>query len=182
MVGHRRDAWAYSQSKSYWGRKPWAPDPCFRENVMYTGHLLQLLALYETLTGDTRYWTDGWDFVWTDGRRVQYTVRRLIDVTVEQMRNGPNGGVCCEPGISSFVLLLKTRKETIGPLHLSTYGLSGRERFAKNRKAPSVQPWSESHGTTCDAQTRRSRRVREVEGRKWRLTLLEHSGSLFPVV
>ena len=43
---------------------------------MYTGHLLQLLALYETLTGDTRYWTDGWDFVWTDGRRVQYTVRR----------------------------------------------------------------------------------------------------------
>ena len=98
----RRDVWAYSQSKSYWGRKPWAPDPCFRENVMYTGHLLQLLALYESLTGDTRHWTDGWDFVWTDGHRVHYTVQRLIDVTVHQMRHGPNGGITCEPGLMFF--------------------------------------------------------------------------------
>ena len=29
----RRDVWAYSQSKKYWGEKPWAPDPCYRENV-----------------------------------------------------------------------------------------------------------------------------------------------------
>ena len=48
----KRDVWAYSQSKNYWGQKPWAPDPCYRENVMYTGHLLQLLALYEMFTGD----------------------------------------------------------------------------------------------------------------------------------
>ena len=108
ILGHcierylRCDTWAYSQSKSYWGRKPWAPDPCYRENVMYTGHLLQLLALYETFTGDTRYWTEGWDFVWKDGRRVHYTVRRLIDVTVGQMRHGPNGGVTCEPGLMFF--------------------------------------------------------------------------------
>ena len=27
----RRDVWAYSQSKKYWGEKPWAPDPCYRE-------------------------------------------------------------------------------------------------------------------------------------------------------
>ena len=98
----RRDVWAYTQSKTYWGRKSWAPDPCFRENVMFTGHLLQLLALYETFTGDTRYWTEGWDFGWKDGRRVHYTVRRLIDVTVDQMRHGPNGGVTCEPGLMFF--------------------------------------------------------------------------------
>ena len=98
----RRDIWAYSQSKSYWGNKPWAPDPCYRENVMYTGHLLQLLALYEVFTGDTRYWTEGWDFVWKDGRGVHYTVRRLIEVTVGQMRQGPNGGITCEPGLMFF--------------------------------------------------------------------------------
>ena len=98
----RRDTWAYAMSKSYWGRKPWAPDPCFRENVMYTGHLLQLLALYESFTGDTRYWTEGWDFAWSDAQRVHYTVKRLIDVTVEQMRQGPNGGVTCEPGLMFF--------------------------------------------------------------------------------
>ena len=98
----RRDVWAYSTSKSYWGLKPWAPDPCWRENVMYTGHLLQLLALYETFSGDTRYWTEGWDFVWTDGRRIHYTVGKLIDATVFQMRNGPCGGVACEPGLVFF--------------------------------------------------------------------------------
>ena len=98
----KRDVWAYSMSRSYWGTKPWAPDPCYRENVMYTGHLLQMLALYETFTGDRRHWTDGFDFVWKDGTKVHYNVRKLIDVTVWQMRNGPNGGVCCEPGLMFF--------------------------------------------------------------------------------
>ena len=100
----RTDVWAYSMSKNYWGRKPWAPDPCFRENVMYTGHLLHLLAYYELFTGDRRYHREGggWDFVWKDGRRVHYDVEKLIDVTVEQMRKGPNGGVSCEPGLMFF--------------------------------------------------------------------------------
>jgi len=97
----RREVWAYSQAKSYWGKKPWAPDPCYRENVMYTGHLLQLLALYECFTGDTKYWTRGFDFVWDGQKRVHYDVRKLIDVTVEQMRAG-NGGVTCEPGLLFF--------------------------------------------------------------------------------
>ena len=98
------DVWGYSQSKSYWGQKPWAPDPCYRENVMYTGHLLQLLAYYELFSGDTRYHRTGggWDFVWTDGRRVHYDVEKLIEVTVDQMRKGPNGGITCEPGPMFF--------------------------------------------------------------------------------
>ena len=98
----KRDVWAYSMSSSYWGRKPWAPDPCFRENVMYTGHLLQLLALYETFTGDRRYWTEGFDFTWDEKRKVHYTVGKLIDVTVGQMRENPSGGVTCEPGLLFF--------------------------------------------------------------------------------
>ena len=97
----RREVWAYSQAKSYWGTKPWAPDPCYRENVMYTGHLLQLLALYECFTGDQKYWTEGFDFVWNAKKRVHYDVRKLINVTVEQMRAG-NGGVTCEPGLLFF--------------------------------------------------------------------------------
>ena len=100
----RADVWEYSQTKSYWGRKPWAPDPCYRENVMYTGHLLHLLALYELFTGDRRYHREGggWDFVWKDGRKVHYDVEKLIEVTVEQMRKGPNGGITCEPGLMFF--------------------------------------------------------------------------------
>ena len=110
VLGHcvgrmlRTDAWGYSQSRDYWGRKPWAPDPCFRENVMYTGHLLQLLAYYELFTGDRRYHREGggWDFTWKDGRKVHYDVERLVEVTVAQMRRGPNGGVTCEPGLMFF--------------------------------------------------------------------------------
>ena len=100
----KTDVWAYSQSKNYWGQKPWAPDPCYRENVMYTGHLLHLLALYELFTGDRRYHRGGggWDFVWKDGRKVHYDVEKLIGATVEQMRKGPNGGVACEPGLMFF--------------------------------------------------------------------------------
>ena len=100
----RRDVWAYSQAAGYWGRKPWAPDPCRRENVMYTGHLLHLLSLYEVFSGDRRYHRGGggWDFVWKDGRRVHYDVERLIEVTVGQMRKGPNGGIACEPGLMFF--------------------------------------------------------------------------------
>ena len=96
------DVWCYSQSKSYWGREPWAPDPCRRENVMYTGHLLQMLALYELFSGDMRYWTEGFDFVWRDGRKVHYDVQKLIDVTVGQMRENASGGVTCEPGLLFF--------------------------------------------------------------------------------
>jgi len=98
----KREVWAYSQSKSYWGEKPWAPDPCFRENVMFTGHLLQLLALYETFTGDTRYWREGFDLVWNAKTKTHYDVRRLLDVTVAQMREGASGGVTCEPGLLFF--------------------------------------------------------------------------------
>ena len=97
----KREVWAYSQARDYWGQKPWAPDPCYRENVMYTGHLLQLLALYECFTGDKTYWTDGFDFVWNAKTRIHYDVQKLIDVTVEQMRAG-NGGVTCEPGLLFF--------------------------------------------------------------------------------
>lgn len=52
-----------------------------------------LLAYFELFTGDRRYHREGggWDFVWKDGRKVHYDVEKLIDVTVEQMRKGPNG-------------------------------------------------------------------------------------------
>ena len=98
----RRDVWAYSQSKSYWGNKPWAPDPCFRENVMYTGHLLQLMALYEAYSGDRRYWTEGFDFVWSKEKVIHYDLGKLIAVTVAQMRENASGGVTCEPGLLFF--------------------------------------------------------------------------------
>lgn len=97
----RQYSWIYAPD-SYWRDAPWKPDPCYRENVMYTGHLLQLLAYYERYSGDRVYWEKGFDFHWRDGSLIHYDVQKLIDVTVAQMRGSPSGGVTCEPGTIFF--------------------------------------------------------------------------------
>ena len=92
-----RRVWFYVTH--YWDYRQDPPDPCLYENVMYTGHLTQLMGLYELLTGDLRYSEQGWDFVWKDGRKVHYTLEKAIQRMHVQSMNNPNGGICCEPGL-----------------------------------------------------------------------------------
>lgn len=93
-------AWRYIGS--YWKKEKTFPDPVAVENVMYSGHLLQLMALYEAMTGDTRYRTEGFDFVWNADQKFHYDTLSLAEVTVKQMRNNECGGVACEPGLVFF--------------------------------------------------------------------------------
>ena len=95
-----RRAWAYVSG--YWKDKPWFPDPVADENIMYSGHLLQLVVLYEALTGDDRYRTQGFDFVWDEKTRFHYTTLTLAETIARQMRRNPCGGVTCEPGLVFF--------------------------------------------------------------------------------
>lgn len=98
----------------YWDYGDGPPDPCQYENVMYTGHLTQLMCLYELMTGDMRYSNTGWDFTWEDGRAVHYTLEKAIAGLYKQSRDNSTGGICCEPGMifvdcnshsaSSFIL------------------------------------------------------------------------------
>ena len=83
----------------YWKYGDAPPDPCLFENVMYTGHLTQLMCLYELLSGDFRYSTSGWDFVWRDGRKTHYDLRAAIERLHVQCAKNPHGGVCCEPNM-----------------------------------------------------------------------------------
>ena len=96
----KKDVWIYV--KDYWGDKPWFPDPCYDENIMYTGHLLHLMAIYELFSGDDKYRRDGFDFVWDDKTTIHYDVQKLIDITVRQMRENSSGGVSCEPDLIFF--------------------------------------------------------------------------------
>ncbi|PIU61504.1 MAG: hypothetical protein COS84_11230 [Armatimonadetes bacterium CG07_land_8_20_14_0_80_40_9] len=41
--------------KTYWENSPHFPDPVVYENIMYSGHLAQLIGLYEGLSGDYKY-------------------------------------------------------------------------------------------------------------------------------
>lgn len=89
--------WSYVTHYWQYGANP--PDPCLYENVIYTGHLTQLMCLYELLTGDTRYSEAGWDFVWRDGRRVHYHLRQAIERLHVQSERSVHGGICCEPDL-----------------------------------------------------------------------------------
>lgn len=83
----------------YWKYADDLPDPCEYENVMYTGHLTQLMCLYELLTSDMRYSDHGWDFVWRDGRRTHYTLGKAVAHLHDLSRASPSGGISCEPGL-----------------------------------------------------------------------------------
>ena len=87
--------WPYVAS--YWDYGDTTPDPCLYENVMYTGHMTHLMCLYEHLTGDQRYSTDGWNFVWKDARKTHYTLEKAIQRLHVQSVANPSGGICCEP-------------------------------------------------------------------------------------
>ena len=94
-----RKAWSYIHS--YWSHEPWYPDPCANGNVMYTGHLMMLMALEEALSGDARFNREGVELVWDNAHRFTYTTKRLVEVTAAQIRAG-DGGVPCEPGLVFF--------------------------------------------------------------------------------
>lgn len=91
-----RKAWAYIQS--YWRDAPWFPDPCARENIMYTGHLMMLMALEEALSGNARFNEQGVTLIWDEPHRFTYTTLQLANLTAEQMREGTSG-ISCEPGL-----------------------------------------------------------------------------------
>ncbi|MCY2991174.1 MAG: hypothetical protein NTY19_25345 [Planctomycetota bacterium] len=93
------DVRVWSFVTHYWQYGDTPPDPCRYENVMYTGHLTQLMCLYELLTGDTRYSDAGWDFVWRDGRKVHYNLQQAVERLYVQSANSPHGGICCEPNL-----------------------------------------------------------------------------------
>lgn len=95
-----RRAWRYIGS--YWKDEKTFPDPVAVENIMYSGHLLQLMTLHEAMTGDTRYRTEGFDFVWDAKNTFHYDTMSLAEVTVKQMRDNECGGVACEPGLVFF--------------------------------------------------------------------------------
>jgi hypothetical protein len=87
----------------YWKYGDDPPDPCQQENVMYSGHLAQLICMFESLTGDMRYSTVGWDFTWRDGRKTHYTLGRLLDRLHALSKASQSGGICCEPNLVFIV-------------------------------------------------------------------------------
>lgn len=83
----------------YWRDDPHFPDPVAYENIMYSGHVAQLLALYESFTGDMKYSAAGWDFVWDENTIMHYDGPKLMQVIYDQVDQDARGGIPCEPNI-----------------------------------------------------------------------------------
>ena len=82
---------------SKWGAAPTWPDPVAYQNIMYSGHLAQMLVLFETVTGNDTFSTDGFDLIYNDTTSFHYTTTKLLDNLAQQALSNKQGAIPCEP-------------------------------------------------------------------------------------
>ena len=80
------------------------PDPIFWDNVMYSGHLAQIMTLYETFSNDFSLSTKGWVFYENKYKKLnkrpsKYTLKKLIKILTFQKKISPISAFSCEPTI-----------------------------------------------------------------------------------
>lgn len=100
----------YAYIELYWSLTRTFPDPVTHENIMYSGHLAMLIALYESISGDlVKYSEIGWKFVWNNNGSngtsiiIEYNAAKLMEAINRQVVGDETGGVSCEPN-SIFVV------------------------------------------------------------------------------
>lgn len=132
----RKEVWDYI--KHYWKKNPDFPDPVVYENIMYSGHLMQLIALYESITGDMKYSTAGWDFVWDEKTKIHYDAGKLMKAVYDQIVEDERGGVPCEPG--TIFIICNDHPHVAFHLYDAIHGTSYSDKGEKWRG------WMESNG------------------------------------
>jgi len=90
------EAWGYMEN--YWGDT--LPFSC-TENVMWSGHVLHLGALFQVLTGDDRYSRPGGLAARGKNNEVVQTTSliELADFCARAMDDSQTGGMACEPNL-----------------------------------------------------------------------------------
>jgi hypothetical protein len=129
--------WQYIET--YWKNDPHFPDPVAYENIMYSGHLAQMIALYESITGDTKYDTQGFDFVWSKDKVIHYTAKQLMQAMYDQVQSDPRGGIPCEP--DTIFIICNDHPQNAFVLYDSMHGTHFSDLQEKWRK------WMEANGT-----------------------------------
>lgn len=100
LIGQMLDFRTWGYSREYW---PEQLDPfTCKENVMWLGHVLAMVTLYEALLGDSRFRSriavrD------THGNVFVSSTPALAAHIACAYRDSPHGGLCCEPGLVFFM-------------------------------------------------------------------------------
>ena len=121
----------YMYIERYWSREPTFPDPVAKANIMYSAHLAQLIALFESISGNYKYTNDGWSFNWF-GSQLHYDTRKLNDAILKQIDEQRTGGVECEPG--SIFITCNNHQRIAFTLYDAIHGTnysSSNAKFAK---------------------------------------------------
>ena len=75
-------------------------DPIKIKNIMYSGHLAQMIGLYEKLYADLKWSAPGsLVFAWSDKEKYVYDQNTLIKVIYDQFINMPDHCIQCEPNV-----------------------------------------------------------------------------------
>ncbi len=73
-------------------------DPISDRNIMYSGHVGHMIALYEMLYRDFSWEQDGAIRMdWDENEEFRFSLRDVIESMYRQMKYGPTGGIECEP-------------------------------------------------------------------------------------
>eukprot|EP01084_Bolivina_argentea_P204542 349323_1 len=88
-----------NSTETFWKWAESWPDPVIFQNIMYSGHLAQMLVLFETVTNNNTYSVNGFDLKYNSTLSFHYTTSKLLDALALQMLNENNtiGGIPCEP-------------------------------------------------------------------------------------
>jgi hypothetical protein len=77
-----------------------SPDPVWRGNLSYSGHLAMMLGVYETAGGDMRFDED-FTLLWTNSERFCYSHHSLMQGIADQMQSSAFHGLESAPGLAT---------------------------------------------------------------------------------
>ncbi|RYY89091.1 hypothetical protein EON63_01360 [archaeon] len=83
--------WQYVELFDDFRSQPSYPDPVIYKNIMYSGHLAQMILMFESVFGNFTFSSEGWEFVWVDPEsqnvtRIHYTTQLLVKRVFQQVR------------------------------------------------------------------------------------------------
>lgn len=91
--------WGYWRTTNLIGNFDSNPDPIIRDNIMLSAYTLNLVNIYEAVTGSTHFDEPGsLTFVWRDGRTFAYDHHTLADAVLANFETSRLGFFPCEPG------------------------------------------------------------------------------------
>jgi hypothetical protein len=160
--------WQYIELFDDFKDQPTYPDPVAYKNIMYSGHLVQMISMFEAIFGNFTFSTNGWDFIWTNSSNdyqevlvIHYNTSLLMQRVYEESLVYGIAGVPCEPD-SIFVICNNYPQNgwlLYDTLHLTNYTSSSIPSWAKIVKRHGIN----HHQTTESKKDSKVEKVQAVE-------------------